>query len=75
MKPGWYIKPHRNDNDIKVVAHLGLRVSDYSKCILTVNEEKYFQKEGQFIIFDDSNLHSSINNSNTNRVVCYIKAR
>lgn len=75
MLPGCNLKTHKHVNPEKVTWHLGLIVPDPEKCVLTVDGKDYEQKEGQWIRFNDSLNHSSINFTDKERVILYLKLR
>jgi len=75
MLPGCNLKTHKHNNPEKVTWHLGLIVPDSEKCVLTVHEKEYKQKEGQWIRFNDNLNHSSINFSDKERIILYLKLR
>jgi ornithine lipid ester-linked acyl 2-hydroxylase len=52
--------------------HLALIVPATGQCYFEVNGEKYYWKEGEGILFNDTYLHSVANNSNEYRVVLFL---
>ena len=75
MLPNCHLKTHKHQNYEKVTWHLGLIVPDSEKCILTVNNVEYKQKEGQWIRFNDSLNHSSTNFTDKERIIFYLKLK
>lgn len=75
MLPGCNLKTHKHNNPEKVTWHLGLFVPDSDKCVLTVDGEDFKQKEGQWIRFNDNLNHSSINFTDKERIILYLKLR
>lgn len=49
--------------------HLALSVPERGHCYITVNGIKYYWREGEGILFDDTYLHSVNNNTNEYRIV------
>lgn len=68
MLPGCNLKTHKHYTSEKITWHLGIIVPDSDKCVLTVNGKKYKQKEGQWIRFNDTLNHSSINFTDEERM-------
>ena len=52
--------------------HLALVVPSVHGCYLEVNGEKYFWREGEGILFNDTFLHSVTNNSDGYRIVLFL---
>lgn len=67
LKPGAYIPPHFGLSNIKVTAHLPLRVSD--KAWLEVKGERRHWNARSYLIFDDSLEHSAANEDTNERAV------
>ena len=67
LRPGCEIKPHVNDITKVLRCHLCLYTND--KAALVVNEEVKPWTVGDLLVFDDTNLHSSYNRGETDRVV------
>lgn len=67
LKPGAYIPPHFGLSNVKVTAHLPLRVSN--KAWLEVKGIRRYWDECNYLIFDDSLEHSAANEGTEERVV------
>ena len=52
--------------------HLGIIVPEGDQCFLDVKGEKYFWKEGEHMMFDDTYMHQARNNSAHPRVILFI---
>jgi beta-hydroxylase len=69
LKPRTHITPHKGYSKMLLRAHLPIVVPAGDKCMLQVEEEKHFWKEGELVVFDDSKLHEAWNNSDETRIV------
>jgi beta-hydroxylase len=67
LLPGCEIYPHEGYTDSVYRAHLGLFCD--GKAYLIVNGEKYHWKEGEIVVFDDTQTHSASNPSDKARVI------
>ncbi len=67
LKPGASIPPHMGMMNVRLIAHLGLRIPD--QCGLRVGNQTRAWDEGSLLIFDDSIEHEAWNRSNETRVV------
>jgi ornithine lipid ester-linked acyl 2-hydroxylase len=76
LSPKSILKPHYGwsclANEV-LRCHLGLIVpNDGNKCGICVDHDIEIQREGEWIIFDDSKLHSGFNMTGSDRVVLLI---
>ncbi len=71
LPPGTIIKPHKGFSKMILRSHLGLVVPE-GGCSLTVENETYYWKEREMVVFDDSFEHSAINPTNSTRVILMI---
>ncbi len=68
------LKPHRHTNPDSLIYHLGLVIPPGGRAGLMADEQRYiWQKEGDAVIFDDNYLHSAWNDSDSERIIFYIK--
>lgn len=67
LKPDAYIPPHFGLSNVKLTAHLPLKVSP--KAWLEVKGERRYWENCDYLIFDDSLLHSAANESPEDRSV------
>ena len=72
LEPGGVIRPHYSDFNAKVVCHLGVRIP--KSCALDVAGEARAWKEGEFLVFDDTYLHSVKNEGDSARVILLLHA-
>lgn len=52
--------------------HLALSVPAFERCYIEVNGEKYYWKEGEGILFNDTYLHSVTNDTDEYRIVLFL---
>ncbi len=72
LEPHVKIPPHTGKCSGILRYHLGLLVPAADGCFIEVNGEKYFWKEGEGIIFNDTYIHSVTNNTNEYRIVLFL---
>ena len=72
LEPLKNIPPHRGIYKGVLRCHLSLIVHDPDKCSMTVNGKSRHWQEGQCMFFDDTFIHSAVNNSTQKRVVLFI---
>eukprot|EP00668_Euglena_longa_P003205 GGOE01003750.1.p1 GENE.GGOE01003750.1~~GGOE01003750.1.p1 ORF type:complete len:635 (+),score=137.13 GGOE01003750.1:198-1907(+) len=65
LPAGATIKPHTDECNFVLTAHLGLVVPE--GCVLNVGDQQATWKEGQVLVFDSSFLHSAANASLSNK--------
>lgn len=73
LEPGKYIPPHKGPFTACLRYHIGLKIpKDYKNCYININNEKFYWKEGEALIFDDTYMHSVYNNTNEPRIILFI---
>ena len=72
MEPKTHILPHRGLYNGIVRYHLGISIPDSDNVYLKVNNQIIKWKENESFIFDDTNVHEAVNNSNQKRVIIMI---
>jgi hypothetical protein len=81
LRPGTRIHPHTASHNLRLTAHLGLRVPHCSSkssaaaalCSLRVGGVDHVWEEGKFLVFDDSFEHSVVNESDEYRAVLLLR--
>jgi beta-hydroxylase len=71
LEPGKFIPPHKGPYKGSLCYHLGLQIPKSGDCYIQVEDIKYYWKEGEDIIFDDTYKHCVYNNSNETRIVLF----
>jgi beta-hydroxylase len=72
LEPGKHIPGHRGIFKGILRYHLALIVPEEGNCFLEVKGQKYYWKEGEQIIFDDTFYHEAWNKCKETRVVLFI---
>lgn len=67
------LKPHRHINPTSLIYHLGLIIPpDRSAGLMVADQVHIWEKEGDAVIFDDNDMHSAWNDSDSERIVLYV---
>ncbi len=69
---GKHIPPHKGNNHGVLRLQMGLDIEFPEQCFLRVEDKKYYLKEKEIIIFDDTFEHELSNNSSSHRTVLII---
>lgn len=69
--PGNYIPPHKGPYKGSLRYHLALKVPKEGDCYIEVDNTKYYWKEGEDIVFDDTYIHKVVNNTSETRIVLF----
>jgi ornithine lipid ester-linked acyl 2-hydroxylase len=69
MLPKTHIMPHKGYSRMVLRNHLGLVIPPNNQCGIKIEDETYYWKEGEMVVFDDSYLHEAWNNSDELRAV------
>ena len=73
LEPGKIIPPHKGPSTACLRYHLGIQIpKDITNCYIMVNNEKFYWKNGESLIFDDTYVHSVNNNTNEPRIILFI---
>jgi aspartyl/asparaginyl beta-hydroxylase (cupin superfamily) len=71
--PNTYLKPHRGPYKGVLRYHLGLIIPETSNtCAIKINNEIYYWKVGQSLLFDDTYMHEAWNYTDKIRVILFI---
>jgi aspartyl/asparaginyl beta-hydroxylase (cupin superfamily) len=74
LRPGTRLQPHTASHNLRLTAHLGLKVPTRAKsCFLNVAGEDHIWEKGKMIVFDDSFEHYVVNDSDEYRAVLLIR--
>lgn len=69
LYPGAEILPHTGPYKGCLIHHLGLKTPNNDKCFISVDNKKYYWKDGEGILFDDTRLHYVKNNTDEIRII------
>jgi beta-hydroxylase len=67
MQPGCLITPHQGYTKDVLRIHLGLHVNE--DAVIQVGKEQACWKEGELLMFDDTQVHSAWNRGTSDRVI------
>mgnify|MGYP000944396347 CR=1 FL=1 len=71
LGPRTQLATHQHKNPDSLIAHVGLQIPRH--CSLTVGDvEHVWRRQGEIVIFDDTQPHSASNFSNGERIVFYV---
>ena len=73
LEAGALIKPHCAPTNLRLTAHLGLKVPSAAGCRIRVGEEWRRWEEGKVLLFDDSFEHEVANETDEARVVLLMR--
>ncbi|WP_052236237.1 aspartyl/asparaginyl beta-hydroxylase domain-containing protein [Candidatus Protochlamydia amoebophila] len=76
LHPHSDLAPHRHNNPLSFICHLGLIIPAEEQCGLKVKDQTFiWKKPGDGIVFNDNLEHSAWNHSNEERIILYIDFR
>jgi aspartyl/asparaginyl beta-hydroxylase (cupin superfamily) len=76
LLPGAKIPNHVDSTGMPwgtIAYHLGVDIPEKNKCDLVVDGEKFYQKHGDYLIFESTYEHSACNPTNKDRTILYIE--
>lgn len=71
LPPGSKLGEHRDPFAGSLRFHLGLSTPNSDKCSITVDGETYSWRDGEAVMFDETFIHSAVNNSDTTRIILF----
>ena len=72
LPPGARLVKHRDPYAGSFRYHLGLTTPNSEKCFISVDGKKYYWKDGEAVMFDETFIHFAENKTNTNRIVLFL---
>ena len=75
LPPGASLVKHRDPYAGAYRYHLGLQTPNSEDCFIEVDGERYFWKDGESVMFDETYIHYAQNNTSTNRIVLFLDIR
>ncbi len=69
LRPGSRLNPHRDPYAGSLRLHLGLVTANSAACYICVDGEKYFWRDGDAVVFDETYIHYVENNTDVNRII------
>jgi beta-hydroxylase len=71
LPPGAKLVRHRDPYAGSLRYHLGLVTPNHANCFIDVDGERYFWKDGEVVMFDETYIHFAANNTNQQRIVLF----
>lgn len=71
LPPGSRLGEHRDPFAGSLRYHLGLSTPNSESCSITVDGEKYAWRDGDCVMFDETYIHSAVNNADTTRIILF----
>lgn len=75
MPPGTRLGGHRDPYAGSYRYHLGLVTPNSEDCFITVDGEKYFWKDGEAVMFDETFIHAAENRTDVNRIILFLDVK
>ena len=69
LEPRSRLNPHRDPFAGSVRYHLGLVTPNSDACFISVDGERYYWKDGEAVLFDETYIHYVENNTDETRVI------
>lgn len=69
LSPNSNLNPHRDPFAGSLRYHLGLVTANSDKCWISVDGERYWWKDGEAVLFDETYIHSVENNTDVTRII------
>jgi len=69
LDPRSHLNPHRDPFAGSMRYHLGLVTPNADTCFMSVDGERYFWKDGEAVLFDETYIHSVENNTDETRII------
>jgi beta-hydroxylase len=71
LPPGGKLNQHRDPFAGSLRYHLGLVTPNNDRCFISVDGQRYFWRDGEGIIFDETFIHWARNDSDVNRIILF----
>jgi beta-hydroxylase len=72
LMPGSKITPHYGPTRMCLRYHLGISTPNSKDCHINVSGNKYFWKDQEDVMFDDTFRHEVVNNTDTPRIILFL---
>ena len=69
LKPRSRLNPHRDPFAGSLRYHLGLVTPNSDSCFINVDGERYYWKDGEAVLFDETYIHFVENNTDETRII------
>jgi len=71
LPPGAKLVPHRDPFAGSLRYHLGLMTPNSPDCYIKVDGEDYYWKDGESVMFDETFIHTAVNNTDEQRIILF----
>jgi beta-hydroxylase len=71
LPPGAKLNPHRDPFAGSLRYHLGLSTPNDDRCRIYIDGQMYSWRDGDDILFDETYVHSAVNDTETTRVILF----
>lgn len=71
LPPGARLVKHRDPYAGSIRYHLGLKTPESEECYIDVDGEKYWWKDGEPVVFDETYIHYAKNGTNQDRLILF----
>ena len=75
LPPGARLVKHRDPYAGSFRYHLGLITPNSEDCFIFVDGKKYYWKDGEAVMFDETFIHYAENKTDTNRIVLFLDVK
>lgn len=75
LPPGTRLGGHRDPYAGSYRYHLGLVTPNSEDCYILVDGEKYWWKDGEAVMFDETFIHSAENRTDDNRIILFLDVK
>ncbi|MED5523775.1 MAG: aspartyl/asparaginyl beta-hydroxylase domain-containing protein [Pseudomonadota bacterium] len=75
LPPGSRLGEHRDPYAGSLRYHLGLVTPNSEDCNIVVDGQKYYWKDGESVMFDETFLHHAENNTDKNRIILFLDVK
>jgi beta-hydroxylase len=69
LSPHSHLNPHRDPYAGSLRYHLGLVTANSEACYISIDGQRYFWRDGEALIFDETFIHSVENNTDVTRLI------
>ncbi|MFC3114049.1 aspartyl/asparaginyl beta-hydroxylase domain-containing protein [Cellvibrio fontiphilus] len=72
LPPGARLVRHRDPYAGSLRYHLGLSTPNSEDCFISVDGQKYFWRDGEAVMFDETYIHYAQNKTDQNRIILFV---
>lgn len=75
LPPGARLVRHRDPYAGSLRYHLGLSTPNSEDCFISVDGKKYFWRDGEAVMFDETYIHYAQNKTDQNRIILFVDVK